>query len=621
MKQILRISGGMLLAVLLAACGGGGGSPGATPGGTGGSGGTPATPMALELFSSSAQLSSSPNSTVSFTVVAKDAQNRAIPNQTVTFTASSGNLTGALPLPRTGPAGEPVTGVMLSPGGDRSNRDVTVTAAAGGIRQSLTIPVVGTQLRLSGSLSLLLGSTATYTVTARDQSGQAILGANLSASSAIGNSITPSNLVTDALGTAKFLYRANNAGLDTISVTGLGASARTDVAVSAEDFAFEAPAQNDSVPIGTNQTSTVRLLTNGAPAAGRVVTFSTTRGAVSPQSGVTDANGRVSTSISSTTAGPATITARSGTAQTILPVTYLATTPAFVVLQVNPAAVLPNTGGSSAHRAALQATVRDAAFNPVAGRIVNFTALSDLSNGSIQPGSHVTDENGIAEVLFVPGGLTTANDGVVIKATVAETTVSATTSLTVSGQALFISIGKGKLIGELSEPVYRKEFSVYVTDANGAPVPNQAVTLSVYPDLYLKGLIRLVRVDDVEKWVQGVEATCVNEDVDRNGILWPADEDFNRNGKLDPGLPVVISPSSVTTDSGGFGTFFLQYGKNFAMWLDATLTARAQVGGTESLQTQKYFLEVLAADFLDTATNPPNLRSPFGNAADCRNPN
>jgi hypothetical protein len=353
------------------------------------------------------------------------------------------------------------------------------------------------------------------------------------------------------------------------------------------------------------------------------VTFSTTRGTVLPSSGVTDSNGRVSASVSSTTAGPATITARSGSAQTVLPLTFLATTPASLVLQVNPAAVLPNTGGSTTNRATLQATVRDAAFNPVAGRIVNFTALADLSNGSIQPGSQVTDENGIAEAVFVPGALTTANHGVVVQASVPATTVLGTTSLTVSGQALFISIGKGRLLGELSEPVYKKEFSVYVTDANGAPVANQALTLSVYPDVYGKGVLE-VETEPTEKWAQRISAVCANEDIDRNGILSASEDqppNGNGNGKLDPGLPVVVTPPSVTTDAGGFGTFHLEYGKNFALWADTTITARALVGGTESVQTQRYFLDVLAADVQDVNSDPPNRRSPFGSGTACTDPN
>lgn len=590
-----------------------------------------AVPAALELFASSAQLSSAPNSTVSFTVAVKDAQNRAMPRQTVTFTASSGNLIGALPAKLTGSAGEPVTGITLSPGNDRSNRDILLTATSGSVSQTMTVAVTGTTLSLVGDNSVLLGATSTFTVTARDSATQPIAGAAIAVSSGLGNGLVPATLVTDSVGTARFTYRGTNSGLDTVTAHGLGTTATANVAISAEDFAFESPAINTPVAIGTSQIATVRLLSGGLPATGRVVTFSTTRGAISNASAVTDATGRASTTLSSTTSGPANIVARAGTAQALLPITFLATTPATLVLQANPGAVPPNATGSAANQVTLQATVRDAAFNPVAGRIVNFTALSDLSNGTISPGSGVSDANGMVSVQFIPGALTTANNGVRIQATVQGTAVTGIANLTVNGQALFISIGKGKVIGARDEPVYKKQFSVYVTDANGAPVPNKQVTLSVYPDMYAKGFLRLpVKGVDIpdDRWLSVVNATCANEDIDRNGILSPAEDDptlsggnGNGNGKLDPGLPVVISPTPVVTDTGGFATFFLEYGKNFAWWVDTTITARASVGGTESVQSQRYLLDVLASDMTDLTSSPPNHTSPFGIANSCSNPN
>jgi hypothetical protein len=580
---------------------------------------------AVELFSSAPQLSSAPNSTVSFTVVVKDSQNRAMPGQTVTFTASSGNLLGSLPAKVTGPAGEPVTGVMLSPGSDRSNRDIVLTASSGGVSQTLTIPVAGTGLSVVGDSSVLLGATTTLTVTARDSSGQPITGAPLTAASLLGNGLTPATAVTNATGIAQFTYRGTNPGVDTVSVKGLGDTKTAQIAISAEDFTFTTPAANTAIAIGTGQPMTVRLLSGGVPVQGRLVTFSTTRGSVSPASAFTNAQGLAVTSATSTTSGPANIVARADTAQAVLPVAFIATSPNSLVLQANPGAVPPNASGTG-NQSTLQATVRDLAGNPVVGSVVNFTALADLSNGTISPGSGVTDANGVVSVQFIPGALTTANNGVQIKAAVQGTTVVGTASLTVSGQALFISIGKGRLISDLSEPVYKKQFSVYVTDANGAPASNKNVVLSVYPDRYYKGRFHIPDTTAGEtgsQWIQvrSPTAGCDNEDIERNGILgFGRNVDVNGNGKLDPGLPVVVTPASVTTDAGGFATFFLEYGKNFAMWIDATITARTSVGGTESVQTQAYSLEMAASDnSLDA--DPPNKISPFGTANVCTNPN
>src|SRR4051812_33221500 len=115
MNSYMKALGGLLPACALAACGGGGGSPGTTlPSNTPvvttstpstGTVTAAATPAALEVFTSAPELSSAPNSSVTFNVAVKDASNQAIPNQVVTFSASSGNLTGALPAPATGAIG------------------------------------------------------------------------------------------------------------------------------------------------------------------------------------------------------------------------------------------------------------------------------------------------------------------------------------------------------------------------------------------------------------------------------------------------------------------------------------------------------------------------------------
>jgi hypothetical protein len=270
------------------------------------------------------------------------------------------------------------------------------------------------------------------------------------------------------------------------------------------------------------------------------------------------------------------------------------------------------------NQSALQATVRDPSGNPVTGKVVNFTALTDGSNGTISPGSGVTDANGSVVVQFVPGPLTTAANGVVIRASVQGTGVEGTTSLTVSGQALFISIASGNVISNLDVTTYQKQFRVYVTDANGAPAGNRVVNLSVYPDVYMKGALTFV--DPTWTYNSSSPTRCANEDANRNGIL-DVGEDINHDGRLFPGLPIVVTPASVTTGSDGFATFNLQYGENYASWLDTTITARTSVGGTESVQTQRFFLEGLSSDYSSATVPPQSQTSPFGVATSCTSPN
>ncbi len=131
-------------------------------------------------------------------------------------------------------------------------------------------------------------------------------------------------------------------------------------------------------------TATVRDRYNNLVANNTLVTMASNLGVVSPSSGTT-ANGRVTSSISSTQAGVATITATSGLAQRAATVTFAPDVPATLVLQANP--TLQVVGNSSA----LTATVRDKYSNLVAGgTLVTFTT----SLGQVV--SPRTTTNGIA---------------------------------------------------------------------------------------------------------------------------------------------------------------------------------------------------------------------------------
>jgi hypothetical protein len=615
MMRKIKLLGGLLLAAAMVACGGGGGSPGTTPGNDG----TPPAPVAasVEVFTSATELSSAANSSVTFTVVAKDANNQAIPSQTVTFTATSGSLIGALPIPQTGAAGEPITAVSLTPGADRTNRNITVTVMAGTANRQVVIPVVGTTLTVTGNSSLLLGGTASYTVRALDSANAPVPGAAITLTSSAGNAVSPATVTTDSQGIATFTYVGTNAGTDTLRVSGLGTSTSTTVGISSDLFQFEAPASGASVAVGGTQTVTVRFQRSGVAVANQTVTFSTTRGSIAPATAVTNDQGRASAIISSNSAGPGNIVAQTPSAQVTLPVSFVATNAASIVLQANPGAIPPNAANSTSNRVTLLATVRDAAGNAVSGRIVNFTAVVDRSNGTITPGSATTDSAGNAQVQFIPGSLATANNGVVISATVAGTAISSQSTVTVNAEALFISIATSNVISNLNPQTYEKEFSVYVTDANGAPAANRVVNLEVFPLYYLTGTYREKVLDSagevIPGWTRQATGACINEDLDRDGILDPG-EDESGNGRLEPGLPVVVTPASVTTSSNGFATFKLQYGENYAGWVQTEITARTSVGGTESVKRQEYFL-IPSLEDMSAPSTPANQTSPFGAAA------
>ncbi len=612
MMRKIKLLGGLLLAAALAACGGGGGNPGTNPN-------QPEPPAAVaatvDVFTSATELSSAANSSVTFTVVAKDSNNQAVPGQTVAFSASSGNLIGALPTPSTGAAGEPVTGVGLSPGSDRTNRQVTVTVTAGNATKSIVVPITGTTLALSGNGSLLLGGSAVYSVKALDSGGAPVSNATITLTSSLGNAVSPASVTTNTQGAATFTYTGTNAGNDTLRATGLGATTSVAVGISSDSFQFETPTASGSLAVGATQTATVRLLRNGSAISGQTVTFSTTRGSVAPNSAVTDAQGRASTVISSASAGAANLVAQVTSAQVTLPITFIATNPVAIKLQANPASVPPNTAGSALNQVTLQAVVRDAADNPVAGRVVNFTATADTSNGVISPPSATTDSSGTAQVQFTPGTLTTGNGQVQVVATVAGTALSSGATITVNAQALFISIAMNNEITNADPQTYQRDYSVYVTDANGAPVANRVVNLEVFPVVFGRGTM----VQGATKWGWSYSVTCLNEDKNRNGIL-NAGEDVDGDGKLTPGLPLVVSPGSVTTDAAGFATFKMLYGENYAGWITAEITARTTVGGTESTSIHSETIGAATSD-LSLDGTPAAIISPYGTSSSCTDPN
>lgn len=559
------------------------------------------------------------------TALVKDGNNVGMPNQAVVFSASSGTL--QKPDALTDASG--VATVQLAAGNNKSNRDITVSAAVSSVTGKVVVPVTGSKLTITGATSLQ--STAgpqDYSVRASDSSGNPVAGASITVSSSK-NGVNQSELTTNLTGLAKFTYTPTNAGTDKLSVVGLGTSAESSVTVSSVDFKVvpePKPGEVIQIEIGKTEQIIVRYQVSGAGVPGSLVTFNTTRGTIVDSSQTTtDSEGKASVKVSSSTAGSAVVTAQITQGSSVigsvsLPVQFVSSTPAVVLLQANPGAILPNTTGST-NQSTIQALVRDASGNPVASRQVNFTIRQDLSNGSLSSGSAKTDSNGLAQVQFIAGASSTPSEGVIIDASVAidptgaGAVVSANPAakLTVNGNALFISIGFGVTIEDLGVTDYSKPFSVYVTDANGVAVGNQLISLSVIPEEYYKGSLTQ---NAAKTWVSGVKAaTCPNEDKNLNGIL-DTGEDSNANGRLTPGNVAVSAPGSVVTDTTGRATFAVRYGKQYAPWVKTNIGARAIVAGTESVQSISYTLAMSIED-AKLESGPAGVNSPFGQSGNC----
>jgi hypothetical protein len=609
---------------------------------TGGGGG--GNVGSVVLLANPPQLATSGLTPVNLTAVIRDTNNVLLKEITVTFSATNN---GTIQVVRavtddTGTA----TAILTSPG-DKSNRNITVTASAGNpVKQgTVVVPAVGTTITSSGPNSAVIGSKVAILFTLNDSAGVGIGGQTLAVTSEpVGNAVNPPNPVTNAAGQATVEVTANVSG--NIVATALGATGTHPLSVATDNFAFIVPDPlattgypPDVCLINTNctpprvtppQTLTVKLTSSGVGIAGKTVTFETTRGTLSTISAVTNAAGEATTTISSDNAGPAVITAKTTDTsglpiQTQVQVNFVATTPTQMTLQAAPSTISVNVPPSISQTSTITATVRDVNFNLVKGVTVNFT-LTDVTGGAISPASQITDQFGQASTVYTASSSPSALNGVKVDAAVAGFPVIGEVTLTVAQQALFITLGTGNLIAEPTTTTFALPYSALVTDTAGLPVANAVINLNVVPvatstglDAYAKGYWQVTK-GATPPWSQVITASCLNEDLNQNGILDPG-EDFNGNGRLDPGNVATVSKTSLTTDATGFAYFDVLYAQQYAQWVREELTARANVAGSQATETARFILPILASKLAAEGVSPPGNPSPYGFATTCANPN
>jgi hypothetical protein len=394
------------------------------------------------------------------------------------------------------------------------------------------------------------------------------------------------------------------------------------------------------------------------------VTFSATRGVLSGANpATTNASGEATIQIQANNAGSSLITATTtangpGAQLTVL---FVSTNPTQMTLQAMPTVIGTNQAGASDQQSQITAVVRDPNNNPVANRTISFS-LTDVSSGNIAPSTAVTNANGQAQTTYTAGQTPGAQNGVRVSASAGVPSILCpgqqavapgpgvpgqpagpgpyavcSVSLTVAKQELFIKLGTDNLV-QPEPPLYKKAYTVLVTDAAGGPVQNATVTLSILPTAYYKGKY-LIYPSDLgtgtdKRWVPVIgtavqnnlltylppSGPCANEDVNRNGILDPG-EDTNGNGRLDPGNVATVDKNPVITDAGGFAQFNVVYAQQYATWTDISLLATAKVAGSEATAIANFTLPILASVLADVKVSPPGNPSPFGIATNCANPN
>ncbi len=579
----------------------------------------------LRLIADNLQLGSGGTAQVALSAVVLDTSNILQPGVTVQFSASSGELQVVSAVTEA----DGVAKATLSSSVDSSLRTITVTASVGDKTATLAVQVVGTSILISAPRSMVLSDEVTITADLTDFDGKGIQGQNLVVTSALGNPITSSSLVTSGnSGRVSFSYKATQGGTDEIRVTGLGATAIATISIQSDQFRF-LNTNVIEVPLGTEQQLRAEWLVNNLPNAAKALNFTTTRGTLGVVAGnltqvsvdqTTNAQGQASVLVTSNFAGFANIAAteiRSGATDlltTQTQVEFIATVPEKIKVSAFPAQLGPG------EQSVIRAVVRDQNNNPVKNRTVAFT-LDGAPGGQINPATAITDSQGLASTVFTADNTTGAGTGanLSILASVLNTTpvVSGNTPVAVGTRTLFFRFGTGNSIGTPSNSLFAQQFSVLVTDSSGNPVAGQELNVSVLPLSYNKGSwVAIPDLVDFEYWDPVISSPlCQSEDVNNNGILDPG-EDFNGDDELTPGN-VVSVPRTVQADDNGIATFDLTYTKDIAPWTRVLISVTGFADGTENIASREYRTLVSGAYTSDETAAP--ARNPFGEGTLCSN--
>jgi hypothetical protein len=587
------------------------------------------TPKFIEVIAATTTVGTGGDG-VLVTAFVKDDNNNALTATPVTFKADTGTLSGVSSSTNTAGA---ATATFAS-GVDRRNRTATITVTSGTIVKTLTLPITGTKLTLSGPTSLIVGGTATFDISAIDSKGAVISGAAISATSTLGNALTVSgSSETNSSGQVHYIYKATNPGTDSVTFAYTGGDASISpspaLVVSAQDFSFVLPnsaASQNQIAVGTPQEIRVLLRNASGPQVGKTISFAATGGVLSPSSfavtsdGVNqracDGSGAVLPAgtacvlLTSQYAGPLTVqaTVAGSSTSTTLPLAVIATIPTRLTLQISPTAISPNATTAGGNQATAIAKVIDASGNPVQGQTINFTRVVDTSGGNLLQASAVTDSSGQASVAYRSGAQSTGNNGVQLRATVANfQTVTGDAYLTVNQAALFIALGTGNTITNLDNQTYKKDWVVYVTDSNGIPVNGATLAIKSIPVAYRTGALVW---NGTRYEYSNPTWECRSEDANADGLL-DAGEDDNNDGVLWPGNVIAVAPGSVQTVNG-VATISLIYAESYAPWVRIRLTASATVAGTESKTFTEFIVGGVSTDFTVLANQPAGLVSPFG---------
>jgi hypothetical protein len=630
-RHATRALFGVVLASVLAACGGGGGGNAGTPVvGPGSGNGAASSPSGaasavaadLVVVLNKTAMTNSGTDSVIATVTSIDANRAAVAAVPVSFSV---NANAVVTPAGTATDSKGALTATVTQGSDTSVRPITVTVTSGSVTRAVTFNVVqnssptnpqASDLTLSLSASSLDNSgskTVIATATAVDANRVALSGipVQLSVSDASAFLIAPSNQTSSSGQVTGTVGIGSDHSNRTITVTATSGTLVRTAAFQVYGATFSqaaaVPATVAAAAPGQVQYRLTDVNTNAM--AGVPVTVSGS--GITGATGSTDAGGYYTFNYTApNTPGAAlTINASAGGATSAVSVTIsggsttvpVAKTPVSETLNLSASVVAVNTTTTN-NQVAINAFFRDGGNAPISNVRVLFGATGDNGAYKIGAGTNpvLSDALGTASTTYAPGATPSPTNGVTIQAcwktsdfaatdTVANCAAAGgqllTTTLTVVSNPVSISIGTDNTIGVGAGGLtYVKKYAVLVVDAAGNPKSDVQIT----PSLDLGGYGKGNWTWNGTVWVQpypyittaagtfGITATCPNEDLNRNGVI-DTGEDVNSNGQLDPRKSdVAITLVGATqTNSSGVAVLQLEYPKNLGSWVKYKITVTA----------------------------------------------
>src|SRR6266581_1890250 len=614
-----------------------GSGPGNPPPG----GGNPSpTGNRIQLSVSAGQLPSSGAATVDVTAVVLDVNGQTVPGNTVTFstgtdlTAFISNISGG----GVADANGVVTG-KLNVGADKSNRTVTISAAAAGATNLVPVQIVGSTVAMNASGTTLPDtgvSPVTLTVTAKDSANNPVSNAAVTLTKTGAGNVTFTPAATGTTnGSGQFVVTVAGAagGAVTVTASAVGATAVTAFTVTSAAANFSIDQTTNGAVVTLNPTAVSMKIGDSlvvqvnAPAPAASVTFVTTQG--SWNGGGTSANvavagGKASATLTAAQAGVANVQvfdpAATGNNDS-LTVSITAAVANSITLQATPSVVATSVGTTTGV-STLVATVSDPSGQPVGDVPVAFSIVNPTGGGEtlspVVSFSAAVAAGGLglgqARTTFTSGSLPSAAGGIKIRASVLGTGVATNSApsgndagIVIGGTAGSVAFGQATVLAEANNATnYVLAMSVLVADVNGSPAPaGTVVNLSAWPIAWSTGVACLIDADNGTN-----KGTFLNEDANENLVLDPVEDGarvFYANkaavaGGTKDGIATPsnsaggIVPGTLTTDANGVATFNLTYGKTSAIWIVTRIRARTVVQGTEAVSEIQFRLPALQSD-------------------------